>query len=88
MTCNNCEKQNWFWKKIGKCQRCMNQLTLLSVVGWVAWWFLFQERPKSIESIALLMANVTFNGLLFLHLWMFFVVLPLRRRKHLRRTKR
>ncbi|MDE1209298.1 MULTISPECIES: DUF3624 domain-containing protein [Vibrio] len=79
MSCNHC-KQSWFWKKIGRCQRCMDQLTTLSVLCWVVWWWLCKDNPKSIESIALLMAGFTFNGLLFLHLWMKFVILPWRKR--------
>ncbi|MCG3732267.1 DUF3624 domain-containing protein [Vibrio cincinnatiensis] len=78
MACNDCH-EHWFWKKIGRCQRCMDQLTLLSVVCWVGWLWLFRENPRSISSISLLFAGFAFNALLFLHLWMKFVVLPRRR---------
>jgi len=81
MTCNNCEKQTWFWKKIGRCMRCVQQLTLLSIIATIAWWILFRDTPRSIESIALLMALASFVGLLGLHLWMRFIVFPLRGEK-------
>ncbi|WP_070970649.1 DUF3624 domain-containing protein [Vibrio sonorensis] len=74
-----CE-ENWFWRKIGRCQRCMDQLTVLSVACWVVWFIWFQEDPTSIESIALIVGGFLFNGLLFLHLWMKFVILPWRAR--------
>jgi len=80
MPCNNCQS-SWFWKKIGRCQRCMDQLTVLSVGCWLVWWWLCRENPKTIESISLLIAGFAFNGLLFLHLWMKFVVLPWRKRQ-------
>ncbi|MEH0743193.1 DUF3624 domain-containing protein [Vibrio cholerae] len=79
MACPYCN-QHWFWKKIGRCQRCMDQLTVLSVACWVAWWFLFREQPKSIESIALLLAGFAFNGLLALHIWVKFIVIPWQKR--------
>ncbi|WP_093274215.1 DUF3624 domain-containing protein [Vibrio xiamenensis] len=82
MTCPHCQT-HWFWKKIGRCQRCMDQLTALSVICWLVWWFAFREQPKSIQSIALLVAGFGFNALLFLHLWMRFVILPLRKRRGL-----
>ncbi|MDR9825468.1 DUF3624 domain-containing protein [Vibrio sp. FNV 38] len=80
MSCQSCQ-QHWFWKKIGRCQRCMNQLMVLSVICWFTWWLGFHDEPKTIESITLLMAGVTFNGLLGLHLLMRFVVLPWRRKR-------
>ncbi|NAW67900.1 DUF3624 family protein [Vibrio sp. V27_P1S3P104] len=80
MTCNDC-REHWFWKKIGRCQRCMDQLTLFSVACWVIWFWLFRDEPRSIGSISLLFAGFAFNGLLFLHLWMKFVVLPWRKRQ-------
>ncbi|MFB9213964.1 DUF3624 domain-containing protein [Vibrio sinaloensis] len=80
MTCPYCKNNHWFWKKIGRCKRCMDQLTVLSVLCWIVWWWLFRDNPKSIESIALLMAGFAFNGLLALHLWMRFIVLPWQKR--------
>jgi hypothetical protein len=81
MTCPHCKNNGWFWKKIGRCKRCMDQLTVLSVLCWIGWWFLFKDDPKSIESITLIIAGFAFNGLLALHLWMRFVILPWRKRK-------
>ncbi|WP_282177912.1 DUF3624 domain-containing protein [Vibrio nereis] len=80
MTCHYCEKHHWFWEKIGRCQRCINQLTVLSVLCWLVWWFLCQDNPKTIESIALIFAAFAFNTLLALHLWMRYILLPWRQR--------
>jgi len=84
MGCQNCT-QNWFWKKIGRCQRCIDQLTVLSVLCWVIWWWLYRDTPKSIESIGLIFAGFAFNGLLALHLWMKYVILPYRARQRKKR---
>ncbi|HAT8492879.1 DUF3624 domain-containing protein [Vibrio vulnificus] len=80
MSCNDCS-QHWFWKKMGRCQRCLDQLTVLSVVCWIIWWFAFRDNPTAIESIALIVAGFAFNLLLFLHLWMKYVILPWQARK-------
>ncbi|WP_152429366.1 DUF3624 domain-containing protein [Vibrio aquimaris] len=80
MACKYCEKP-WFWKKVGRCQRCMIQLACLSIITWVLWWYLGKHSPKSIESISILVAGFAFHSLLFLHLWMRFVILPWRRSK-------
>ncbi|MDB1122784.1 DUF3624 domain-containing protein [Vibrio algarum] len=82
MACKYC-KENWFWKKIGRCKRCMDQLTVLSVLCWVIWWFAFRDDFKSVESIALIIAGFGFNFLLFLHLWFKFVVFPMQKKSPL-----
>ncbi|PWI33703.1 DUF3624 domain-containing protein [Vibrio albus] len=88
MACKNCDT-HWFWKKIGRCTRCMKQLTFLSILGWLVWWFGFRLHPKSVEAVALLFATLAFNGLLLLHLWFRFIQIPLRQkyRKQPRRKK-
>ncbi|EGU56636.1 hypothetical protein VINI7043_17329 [Vibrio nigripulchritudo ATCC 27043] len=75
MACQSCQ-EHWFWKKIGRCQRCLDQLAVLSVICWIIWWVAFRESPKSIESLSLIMAGFAFNFLLALHLWMRFVIFP------------
>ncbi|ASK54345.1 hypothetical protein CGT95_03845 [Vibrio metoecus] len=80
MACGECS-EHWFWKKIGRCQRCMDQLTVLSVLAWIVWFWGFKDDPTSIESITLIFAGFAFNGLLFLHLWMKYVILPWRKRQ-------
>ncbi|MCF7504665.1 DUF3624 domain-containing protein [Vibrio sp. L3-7] len=82
MTCIHCNKSEKIRNKLGRCQRCMNQLTLLSIASWGAWWIFFKDDPKAINSIALMMAACAFSGLLSLHWIMKFVVLPLRNNKH------
>jgi hypothetical protein len=81
MACKDCE-DNWFWKKIGRCKRCMDQLTVLSVLCWVVWWFGYKDDFKSVESIALIFSGFAFNILLFLHLWFKFVIFPMQKRRH------
>ncbi|MBE3654183.1 DUF3624 domain-containing protein [Vibrio navarrensis] len=81
MGCKTCS-EHWFWQKIGRCKRCMDQLTVLSVLCWIVWWVAFREQPTSIESIALIVAGFAFNALLFLHLWMKYVILPWRARQN------
>ncbi|GAK85733.1 hypothetical protein JCM19238_3323 [Vibrio ponticus] len=60
--------------------RCVYQLSGLSLLSMASWWLMFRDTPKSIESIALITAMVGFTGLLALHLWMRWVVIPLRSR--------
>ncbi|KII81546.1 DUF3624 domain-containing protein [Vibrio renipiscarius] len=80
MSCSTCQ-QSWFWQKIGRCMRCVYQLVGLSMLSAAIWWLAFRHNPKSIESIALLTAIFAFSGLLTLHLWMRWFVLPLQSRK-------
>ncbi|WP_284191786.1 DUF3624 domain-containing protein [Vibrio zhanjiangensis] len=80
MPCQYCN-EHWFWKKVGRCQRCMKQLICLSIFSWLAWWYAGASNPKSIESVTILVAGFGFHALLFLHLWMRFVVFPWRRKK-------
>ncbi len=61
--------------------RCVYQLIGLSLLSTVGWWLMFRDTPKSIESIALITAIVGFVSLLVLHLWMRWVVIPLRSNK-------
>ena len=75
MTCQSCQT-HWFWKKIGRCQRCIDQLTVLSVGCWIVWWFIGKPNPLGIQSIALIFAAFTCNGLLFLHLCVRYLLLP------------
>ncbi|USD66606.1 DUF3624 domain-containing protein [Vibrio sp. SCSIO 43136] len=74
MSCQNCQS-NWFWKKIGRCHRCMVQLAVLSLICWPTWWWLYRETPTSVESIGLFMTACAFSGLLLLHLVMKFLVI-------------
>ncbi|MFA0154879.1 MULTISPECIES: DUF3624 domain-containing protein [Vibrio] len=81
MTCIHCNKSEKIRNKLGRCQRCMNQLMVLSILSWGVWWLFFREAPKTINAIALMMAAFAFSGLLSLHWIMKFVVLPLRNKK-------
>ncbi|MCL1097369.1 DUF3624 domain-containing protein [Shewanella gelidii] len=67
MACDACFS-TVFKQKIGRCKRCMVQLTLLSAVSWPLWYWLYFEDIRSVESIALLFFAFAFSGLLLLHL--------------------
>lgn len=75
MSCNNCD-QHWFWKKIGRCNRCMKQLAVLCAAVWVFWFSWGSEHIRQIETIAILCFGIAFHGLLLAHLWMKWVILP------------
>lgn len=79
MGCRDCNDSdlNWaiFRQKIGRCKRCMWQLTALSAIGWPLWWWLYYDAPREVNSIALLFFCTAFTGLLALHL----IVLAYRR---------
>lgn len=72
MACNQCS-DSIFKQKIGRCKRCMLQLTILSLLTWPIWWYYFAATPKVVESIALLFFAISFSGLLVLHLlvWLY-----------------
>lgn len=67
MACQKCS-DSVFKQKIGRCKRCMVQLTVLSLLAWPIWWHCFADQPKTVESIALLFFAIGFTGLLCLHL--------------------
>ncbi|MCL1100105.1 DUF3624 domain-containing protein [Shewanella saliphila] len=67
MACEQCF-ESIFRQKIGRCKRCMVQLTVLSLLAWPIWWHYFADQPKTVESIALLFFAISFTGLLCLHL--------------------
>ncbi|XDF77450.1 DUF3624 domain-containing protein [Aliivibrio fischeri] len=67
MTCKTC-RSDIFKQKLGRCTRCMKQLTFLSIGGWLTWLEFFQMTPYKIEAIAIFMVSSAFTGLLVLHL--------------------
>ncbi|MUK25310.1 DUF3624 family protein [Aliivibrio fischeri] len=67
MTCKTC-RSDIFKQKLGRCTRCMKQLTFLSIGGWLTWLEFFQMTPYKIEAIATFMVSSAFTGLLVLHL--------------------
>ncbi|MCT7946881.1 DUF3624 domain-containing protein [Shewanella septentrionalis] len=67
MSCSDCNT-SIFRQKIGRCKRCMWQLTALSAIGWPLWWWLYYDAPREVNSIALLFFCTAFTGLLALHL--------------------
>ena len=73
MGCKNCKDTNIFREKLGKCRACMIQLVVLSLVDWTAWYYLYSENPKSIETLVATLAGFAFTSLLALHIlvWLF-----------------
>lgn len=69
MSCKTCHS-DIFKQKLGRCSRCMKQLTFLSIGGWLTWLEFFQSTPYQIEAIATFMISSAFTGLLSLHLLM------------------
>ncbi|WP_144208876.1 DUF3624 domain-containing protein [Shewanella donghaensis] len=67
MACNDCQ-ESIFKQKIGRCKSCMMQLTVLSLVSWPLWWWLYAEDLYRVESIALVFFCCAFTGLLSVHL--------------------
>ncbi|AZL85814.1 DUF3624 domain-containing protein [Aliivibrio salmonicida] len=67
MACQFCHS-DIFKQKLGRCFRCMKQLTFLSIGGWLTWLEFFQATPYQIEAIATFMVSAAFSGLLTLHL--------------------
>ncbi|AEG12021.1 hypothetical protein Sbal183_1521 [Shewanella baltica OS183] len=74
MSCSDCNT-SIFRQKIGRCKRCMWQLTALSAIGWPLWCWLYYDAPRDVNSIALVFFCTAFTGLLALHL----IVLAYRR---------
>lgn len=69
MSCKTC-RSDIFKQKLGRCSRCIKQLTFLSIGGWLTWLEFFQSTPYQIEAIATFMISSAFAGLLSLHLLM------------------
>lgn len=69
MSCKTC-RTDIFKQKLGRCLRCMKQLTFLSIGGWLTWLEFFQANPYQIEAVATFMISSAFTGLLSLHLLM------------------
>jgi len=80
MGCQTCSA-NWFWKKIGRCRRCMIQLTILCLLFWPLWFYWGKTDPKSIQSITLVFFGILCHGLLLMHFWMKFIIIPLLEKK-------
>ncbi|MGX9418038.1 DUF3624 domain-containing protein [Vibrio sp. RC27] len=69
MACNSCDK-NWFFKKIGRCNRCIKQLTVLCLITWVFWFVWGTHNSRQVETIAVLIFGLGFHLLLIAHLGM------------------
>ncbi|WP_371870492.1 DUF3624 domain-containing protein [Neiella marina] len=67
LACDDCIS-TVFKRKLGRCKICALQLSLLSLICWPLWYWLYADSPKSVESIALLFFSGAFTGLLLLHL--------------------
>ncbi len=76
MSCRSCQDPTLSLSaKLGRCKRCILQLTVINVVLWPIWLVGFSDTPTSVESISLLFAAGASAGLLTLHL----IVMPFRK---------
>ncbi|MCP3697283.1 MAG: DUF3624 domain-containing protein [Aliivibrio sp.] len=69
MSCKTC-RSDIFKQKLGRCPRCMKQLTFLSIGSWLTWLEFFRATPYQIEAIAIFIVSILFSSLLILHLFM------------------
>lgn len=69
MACQYCDT-HWFWKKIGRCRRCMLQLSALCFIFWPCLWLLPSHFTQPVQLIALLAFGIVCHALLALHLIM------------------
>ena len=66
MGCQACTS-NIFWQKLGRCQRCIRQLSVLSPLGWIAWYLFYRQQPTTLEAITLFVAASCMTLLLLAH---------------------
>ncbi|WP_415719955.1 DUF3624 domain-containing protein [Photobacterium ganghwense] len=66
MACQPC-RSSVFFQKLGRCRRCMVQLSVLAPLSWLAWWLLYRETPHTLNAITLLVAASGFSLLLLAH---------------------
>ncbi|WP_434358060.1 DUF3624 domain-containing protein [Parasalinivibrio latis] len=46
MRCRFCSKDNPFAQKLGRCKRCMAQLTVLNLILWPLWLVGFEDATS------------------------------------------
>lgn len=75
MKCTYCKDDSRsIFAKLGRCKRCMVQLTVLNFILWPTWYWGFSNEPSSVSSVALLFAGGACFSLLALHL----LIMPFR----------
>lgn len=66
MGCQACTGSE-FWQKLGRCRRCIRQLSVLSPLGWISWFIFYRHSPTTIEAITLFVAASSMTLLLLAH---------------------
>ena len=66
MACTDCDSNIWK-QKLGRCKRCMWLNFILLLVSAFLSYFMVQEQPKSVHTIALLFALFASALLMLLH---------------------
>lgn len=66
MACSDCDSNIWK-QKLGRCTRCMCLNFLLLLVSALLSYVMWQENPKSVETIALLVTLFCSALLMLLH---------------------
>ena len=67
MSCQAC-RSSVFFHKLGRCRRCMIQLTIASPLCWLIGLFGYSDRPHSLEAITFLVVASAMSLLLLAHL--------------------
>ncbi|WEM42482.1 DUF3624 domain-containing protein [Photobacterium sp. DA100] len=66
MGCQACTRSE-FWHKLGRCRRCIRQLSVLSPFGWFIWLTFYRHQPATIEAITVFVAASSTTLLLLAH---------------------
>ncbi|MGR5064518.1 DUF3624 family protein [Photobacterium sp. DNB22_13_2] len=59
---------------MGRCQRCIYQLSILSPLGWIFWGVFYRHQPTTLEAITLCVTASCMTLLLLAHViraWQF-----------------
>ncbi|PSU33025.1 DUF3624 domain-containing protein [Photobacterium lutimaris] len=66
MRCQACTR-SVFWQKLGRCQRCIHQLSVLSPLSWIVWAIFYRHQPTTLDAITALVVASSMTLLLLAH---------------------
>ncbi len=66
MACRDCDNNIWK-QKLGRCKRCMWLNLLLLIGSALLSYFMLQQQPKSVQTIAILFTLFSSSLLMLLH---------------------
>jgi len=87
MACQFCQGQ-LFKDKLGRCKTCMLLNFILLLVSALGWFCFYQEIPKQVDAIALLLTFIASALLMFLHIcaYLYYRVTDLKKLRKINRT--